>query len=141
MCQRLVRPFLLSNAMSESMQRGAARGTMLQQGLIISDRPGPLYAEHHTYTGRDVGTPIRSRAFSQQKCHQRSTVYKSESTALDRTDSQDCDCDEGCYYCMVTLRLKVTNREGIPGSFLHVTSNMLEVVPSPGGVSCRSLAS
>lgn len=55
--------------------------------------------------------------------------------AMKVINKQDCDCDEGCYYCMITLRLKVTNREGIPGSFMHVTSNMLDVTPSPGGVS------
>lgn len=49
--------------------------------------------------------------------------------------TRDCDCDEGCYYCMVTLRLKVSavNREY--GSPMAVTSDMLEVIPSPNTVS------
>ena len=50
-------------------------------------------------------------------------------------DKQDCDCDEGCYFCMVTLRLKVSavNREY--GQPMAVTSDMLEIVPSPNTVS------
>ncbi|ORY35361.1 DNA-directed RNA polymerase [Naematelia encephala] len=47
--------------------------------------------------------------------------------------TRDCECDEGCYYCMVTLRLKVSNLNGISGQFMSVTSDMLEVIPSPGG--------
>ncbi|ODN79041.1 hypothetical protein L202_04544 [Cryptococcus amylolentus CBS 6039] len=44
--------------------------------------------------------------------------------------TRDCDCDEGCYYCMVTLKLKVAfNGDG----FMKITSDMLEVIPSPGG--------
>lgn len=55
--------------------------------------------------------------------------------------TRDCDCDEGCYYCMVTLRLKVTFSGNDGEQFMRVTSDMLEVVPSPGGVrffSCSS---
>ncbi|KIR58766.1 DNA-directed RNA polymerase II subunit RPB3 [Cryptococcus bacillisporus CA1873] len=47
--------------------------------------------------------------------------------------TRDCDCDEGCYYCMVTLRLKVTFSGNDGEQFMRVTSDMLEVVPSPGG--------
>ena len=50
-------------------------------------------------------------------------------------DLQDCDCDEGCYYCMIILKLKVSYLNGQQGQFMSVTSDMLEVVPSPGGVS------
>jgi DNA-directed RNA polymerase II subunit RPB3 len=50
-------------------------------------------------------------------------------------NEQDCDCDEGCYYCMVKLRLSVSNRHGQKGTPLAVTSDMLEVVPSPNDVS------
>ncbi|KAK4683563.1 DNA-directed RNA polymerase II subunit RPB3, partial [Tremellales sp. Uapishka_1] len=45
--------------------------------------------------------------------------------------TRDCDCDEGCYYCMVTLKLKVAYRQGTSGAFMSVTSDMLEVHPSP----------
>ena len=44
---------------------------------------------------------------------------------------KDCDCEEGCYYCMITLRLKVSNPNGEKHKAFAVTSNMLEVVPSP----------
>ena len=47
---------------------------------------------------------------------------------------QDCECDEGCYYCMVQLRLQVSNKHGQKGSPLAVTSDMLEVIPSPNDV-------
>jgi hypothetical protein len=40
---------------------------------------------------------------------------------------------------MITLRLKVSYVNGEAGKFMSVTSDMLEVVPSPGGVSHRSL--
>ena len=53
----------------------------------------------------------------------------------DDADKQDCECDEGCYYCMVTLKLKVSYMNGEPGNFMSVTSDMLEVIPSPNGVS------
>lgn len=51
---------------------------------------------------------------------------------------QDCECDEGCYYCMVTLRLKVSNPNPEQGKFMSVTSDMLEIVPSANGVSIFS---
>ena len=51
------------------------------------------------------------------------------------SEGQDCDCDEGCYYCMVMLRLKVSNPNGERGKFMAVTSNMLEVILSPRTVS------
>lgn len=38
---------------------------------------------------------------------------------------------------MITLRLKVSYVNGEAGKFMSVTSDMLEVVPSPGGVSHR----
>ncbi|ORX38686.1 DNA-directed RNA polymerase [Kockovaella imperatae] len=44
--------------------------------------------------------------------------------------TRDCDCDEGCYYCMVQLRLKVAF-SGTDRKSLNVTSDMLEVIPSP----------
>ena len=47
---------------------------------------------------------------------------------------QDCDCDEGCYYCMVQLRLKV-KFSGAERKSFNVTSDMLEVIPSPRTVS------
>lgn len=47
--------------------------------------------------------------------------------------TRDCECDEGCFYCMITLKLKVSYMHGERGKFMAVTSNMLEVVPSPGG--------
>ncbi|WVQ99829.1 hypothetical protein IAU59_006972 [Kwoniella sp. CBS 9459] len=47
--------------------------------------------------------------------------------------TRDCDCDEGCYYCMVTLKLKVAFRGAEGEKFMRVTSDMLEIVPSPGG--------
>ncbi|WVQ81702.1 hypothetical protein IAT38_003827 [Cryptococcus sp. DSM 104549] len=47
--------------------------------------------------------------------------------------TRDCDCDEGCYYCMVTLKLKVSFSGADGEKFMRVTSDMLEVVPSPGG--------
>ena len=52
-----------------------------------------------------------------------------------RADQQDCECDEGCYYCMVILKLKASYFNGQQGQFMSVTSDMLEIVPSPGGVS------
>ncbi|KAL1408790.1 RNA polymerase II subunit 3 [Vanrija albida] len=45
--------------------------------------------------------------------------------------TRDCDCDEGCYYCMVTLRLKVSAANREYGQHMVVTSDMLEVIPSP----------
>lgn len=36
---------------------------------------------------------------------------------------------------MITLKLKVSYVNGQQGQFMSVTSDMLEVVPSPGGVS------
>lgn len=48
---------------------------------------------------------------------------------------QDCDCDEGCYYCMVTLQLKVSAEHREFGAPMAVTSDMLEVIPSPNTVS------
>lgn len=54
--------------------------------------------------------------------------------------TRDCDCDEGCYYCMVTLRLKVTFSGNDGEQFMRVTSDMLEVVPSPGGVRFSSFS-
>jgi len=36
---------------------------------------------------------------------------------------------------MITLKLKVSYLHGAQGQFMSVTSDMLEVVPSPGGVS------
>lgn len=50
-------------------------------------------------------------------------------------DVQDCECDEGCYYCMIQLRLRVSNKHGQRGAPMAVTSDMLEVVPSPNDVS------
>jgi DNA-directed RNA polymerase II subunit RPB3 len=50
-------------------------------------------------------------------------------------DVQDCECDEGCYFCMIQLRLRVSNKHGQKGSPLAVTSDMLEVIPSPNDVS------
>ncbi|KAL7423511.1 RNA polymerase II subunit 3 [Cryptotrichosporon argae] len=47
--------------------------------------------------------------------------------------TRDCDCDEGCFYCMITIRLRVSYTGAAPGQFLSVTSDMLEVVQSPGG--------
>ncbi|WRT68207.1 uncharacterized protein IL334_005182 [Kwoniella shivajii] len=47
--------------------------------------------------------------------------------------TRDCECDEGCYYCMVTLKLKVTFRGANGEKFMKVTSDMLEIVPSAGG--------
>ncbi|GFZ49328.1 DNA-directed RNA polymerase II subunit RPB3 [Saitozyma sp. JCM 24511] len=45
--------------------------------------------------------------------------------------TRDCSCDEGCYYCMVTLKLKVSNHAGgSGGNFMSVTSDMLEIIPS-----------
>lgn len=55
--------------------------------------------------------------------------------------TRDCDCDEGCYYCMVTLRLKVAFSGNDGEQFMRVTSDMLEVVPSPGGVCFSSFLS
>ncbi|BEI95480.1 hypothetical protein CcaverHIS631_0104290 [Cutaneotrichosporon cavernicola] len=45
--------------------------------------------------------------------------------------TRDCDCDEGCYYCMVTLRLKVSAANLARGNFMAITSDMLEIIPSP----------
>ncbi|TXT10600.1 hypothetical protein VHUM_02105 [Vanrija humicola] len=45
--------------------------------------------------------------------------------------TRDCDCDEGCYYCMVTLRLKVSAANREYGAHMTVSSDMLEVIPSP----------
>jgi hypothetical protein len=36
---------------------------------------------------------------------------------------------------MIILKLKVSYLHGEQGQFMSVTSDMLEVVPSPGGVS------
>ncbi|WVO14649.1 hypothetical protein L204_102286 [Cryptococcus depauperatus] len=47
--------------------------------------------------------------------------------------TKDCDCDEGCYYCMVMLKLKVTFTGAEGEQFMKVTSDMLEIIPSPGG--------
>ncbi|CAD6576139.1 MAG: 45 kDa subunit of RNA polymerase II [Tremellales sp. Tagirdzhanova-0007] len=47
--------------------------------------------------------------------------------------TRDCECDEGCHYCMITLKLKVSYPNGQKGVFMSVTSDMLEVVPSAGG--------
>ncbi|KAK8854935.1 hypothetical protein IAR55_003674 [Kwoniella newhampshirensis] len=47
--------------------------------------------------------------------------------------TRDCDCDEGCYYCMVTLKLKVAFSGAEGEKFMRVTSDMLEIVPSPRG--------
>ncbi|WVW85832.1 hypothetical protein I302_107870 [Kwoniella bestiolae CBS 10118] len=47
--------------------------------------------------------------------------------------TRDCECDEGCYYCMVTLKLKVSFRGADGEKFMRVTSDMLEVVPSSNG--------
>lgn len=59
-----------------------------------------------------------------------------------RADSrQDCECDEGCYYCMIMLRLKVSHSGTGSDKYMNVTSNMLEVIPSPGGVSISPLLS
>lgn len=41
---------------------------------------------------------------------------------------------------MIQLRLKVSYVNGIQGKFLSVTSDMLEVIPSPGGVSLIPLS-
>ncbi|EIW67427.1 hypothetical protein TREMEDRAFT_45370 [Tremella mesenterica DSM 1558] len=58
-------------------------------------------------------------------------ISRNVSKGLRRTS--DCDCDEGCYYCTVTLRLKVSYTHGERGKFMPITSNMLEVVPNPYG--------
>nr|XP_018261253.1 DNA-directed RNA polymerase II subunit RPB3 [Kwoniella dejecticola CBS 10117]OBR83411.1 DNA-directed RNA polymerase II subunit RPB3 [Kwoniella dejecticola CBS 10117] len=44
--------------------------------------------------------------------------------------TRDCECDEGCYYCMVTLKLKVTFRGADGEKFMRVTSDMLEISPN-----------
>jgi DNA-directed RNA polymerase II subunit RPB3 len=49
--------------------------------------------------------------------------------------TRDCDCDEGCYYCMVTLRLKVSAANSGYRQYMAVTSDMLEIIPSPNTVS------
>ncbi|KAI9637229.1 DNA-directed RNA polymerase [Dioszegia hungarica] len=47
--------------------------------------------------------------------------------------TRDCTCDEGCYYCMILLRLKVSNVQGEGNKPVQVTTAMLDVIPSPGG--------
>jgi len=88
---------------------------------------------------RDVTNGLRYTRVSRAALVLNAAVSCKPERTVDRkergADEQDCECDEGCYYCMVILKLKASYFNGQQGQFMSVTSDMLEIVPSPGGVS------
>lgn len=84
---------------------------------------------------RNVMNGLRYTRVSSTACQVQLSRDSQALWRMSLTVRQDCDCDEGCYYCMIMLRLKVSHSGTGSDKFMNVTSNMLEVIPSPGGVS------
>lgn len=74
--------------------------------------------------------PLISRGARNGLRYTRVSPHSSVTVLADQT--QDCDCDEGCHFCMIQLRLKVVCSGD---NTMNVTSDMLEVIPSPRAVS------